>query len=159
MILPLCYFLLAFCIFILNIISQLHSLCRNFFLRHRWCSGKESAISQGKAKIIQVYFKETDQKCFSYPKENFKHEFTEPLLKHSIKTYFPVYFQYIWCCAVLCLSTQSCPTLCDPMDCNPPGTSVHEDSPGKNTGVLLQGILPTQGLNPGLLHCRQIFAI
>ena len=32
------------------------------------------------------------------------------------------------------------------------------DSPGKNTGVvshsLLQGIFPTQGLNPGLLHCR-----
>ena len=34
------------------------------------------------------------------------------------------------------------------------------DSPGKNTGVgchaLLQGILPTQGSNWGLLHCRQI---
>ena len=32
--------------------------------------------------------------------------------------------------------------------------------PGKNTGVgghaLLQRIFPTQGLNPGLLHCRQI---
>ena len=34
------------------------------------------------------------------------------------------------------------------------------NSPGKNTGVgscfLLQGISPTQGLNPGLLHCRWI---
>ena len=34
------------------------------------------------------------------------------------------------------------------------------DSPGKNTGVgchsLLQGIFPTQGLIPGLLHCRWI---
>ena len=34
------------------------------------------------------------------------------------------------------------------------------NSPGKNTGVggpaLLQGIFPTQGLNPGLLHCRRI---
>ena len=34
------------------------------------------------------------------------------------------------------------------------------NSPGKNTAVgshsLLQGIFPTQGLNPGLLHCRQI---
>ena len=33
------------------------------------------------------------------------------------------------------------------------------DSPGKNTGVgcyfLFQGIFLTQGLNPGLLHCRQ----
>ena len=46
------------------------------------------------------------------------------------------------------------------MDCSPPGSSVHEDSPGKNTGVgcqaLLQGIFPTQGSNPGLLHCRWI---
>ena len=43
----------------------------------------------------------------------------------------------------LCLVTQSCPTLCDPMDCIPPDSSVHGDSPGKNTGVgchfLLQG--------------------
>ena len=61
---------------------------------------------------------------------------------------------------VLCLVTESSPTLCDPMDCNPPGPSVHGDSPGKNTGVgchaLLQGIFPTQGSNPGLPHCRQI---
>ena len=37
------------------------------------------------------------------------------------------------------------------MDCSPPGSSVHGDSPGKNTGVgccaLLQGIFPTQGSN------------
>ena len=35
-----------------------------------------------------------------------------------------------------------------------------QDSPGKNTGMLchalLQGIFPTQELNPGLLHCRLI---
>ena len=55
--------------------------------------------------------------------------------------------------------TQSCPILCHPMDCRPPGSSVHGDSTGKNTGVgrhfLLQGIFPTQGSNPGLQHCRQ----
>ena len=55
---------------------------------------------------------------------------------------------------------QSCPTLCDPMDCSLPGSSLHGDSPGKNTGVdchaLLQGILPVQGSNRGLPHCRQI---
>ena len=33
------------------------------------------------------------------------------------------------------LVTQSCPTLCDLMDYSPPGSSVREDSPGKNTGV------------------------
>ena len=62
-------------------------------------------------------------------------------------------------CIVL-LVPQLCMTLCDPMDCSPPGFSVHGDSPGKNTGVdcsfLLQGILLTQGSNPGLLNCRQI---
>ena len=46
------------------------------------------------------------------------------------------------------LVAQSCPTLCDPMDCSPPGSSVHGDSPGKNTGVgchfLFQGIFLIQ---------------
>ena len=58
------------------------------------------------------------------------------------------------------LVAQSSPTLCDPMDCSLPGSSVHGYSPGKNTGVgchaLLQGIFPTQGWNPCVLHCRQI---
>ena len=61
---------------------------------------------------------------------------------------------------VLCLVAQSCPTLCNPMDCNPSGSSVHGDSPGSNTGVtchvLLQGTFPTQGPNPVFLHCKQI---
>ena len=54
----------------------------------------------------------------------------------------------------MCLVAQMCPTHCNPIDCSPPGSSIHGDSPGKNTGVgslsLLQGIFPTQGLNPGL---------
>ena len=66
-------------------------------------------------------------------------------------------FGLLRCC---CLVTQSCPTLCDLVDCSPAGSSVHEDSPGKSTGVgghsLLQGIFPTQGSNAGLPHCRQI---
>ena len=57
------------------------------------------------------------------------------------------------------LATQSCPTLCNPVNCSPPCSSVHGDSPGKNTGVgchaLLQGIFLTRGLNLGLLHCRK----
>ena len=50
---------------------------------------------------------------------------------------------------------QSCPTLCEPTRLYSPW-----NSPGQNNGVgslsLLQGIFPTQGSNPGLLHCRQI---
>ena len=49
---------------------------------------------------------------------------------------------------------QSCPTLQSHGLCSP------WNSPGQNTGVgsrsLLQGIFPTHGSNPGLLHCRQI---
>ena len=48
----------------------------------------------------------------------------------------------------------SCPTLCDPTDCSPPGSSVH-GIPGGNTGVvscfLLQRVFVTQGSNPGIL--------
>ena len=51
-------------------------------------------------------------------------------------------------------------TLGNVMDCSPPGSSVHGDSPGKNTGVgfhaLLQGIFASKGSNPGLPRCRWI---
>ena len=64
------------------------------------------------------------------------------------------------CCAALCLVVQSCLILWDSINCSP-GSSVLGDSSGKNIGVgcqaLLQGIFPNQGLNSGLLHCRQIF--
>ena len=50
--------------------------------------------------------------------------------------------------------SQSCLTL------QPHGLHSLQDSPGQNTGVgslsLLQGIIPTQGSNPGLPHCRRI---
>ena len=56
-----------------------------------------------------------------------------------------------WVCA--CSVAQLCPTLCDPVDCSLPGSSVLS---GKNTGMgchfLLQGIFLIQGLNPGLFH-------
>ena len=55
---------------------------------------------------------------------------------------------------------QSCQTLCDLVDCSPPGSSVH----GILQARILEwvaisfsrGIFLTQGLNPGLLHCRQM---
>ena len=61
---------------------------------------------------------------------------------------------------MLCLVTQLCPTLCSPMDCSPPGSSIHGDSSGKNTGTschaFFQEIFPTQGSNSGLPQCRWI---
>ena len=54
---------------------------------------------------------------------------------------------------------QSCPTLFDPMDCSPTGTSVPGILQAKILAwgacrSLLRGIVPTQGLNPGLLNYR-----
>ena len=43
--------------------------------------------------------------------------------------------QFLLPCAMLCLVAQSCPTLCDSIDCSSPCPSVHGDPPGKNTGV------------------------
>ena len=64
------------------------------------------------------------------------------------KILFVVYSELKFNCEMkvtqLCLKT-----LCDPMDCNPPGFSVPWNSPGKNIEVgchsLLQGLLLTQG--------------
>ena len=57
---------------------------------------------------------------------------------------------------VLCAKPLSCVRLCDPHGLQPARLVCPWDSPGKNTGVgcqaLLQGIFPTQGLNPCLLH-------
>ena len=52
--------------------------------------------------------------------------------------------------------TQLFMTLCAPMNCSTLGISVHGSFPSKNTAMgchfLLQGIFPTQGLNPHLFH-------
>ena len=53
--------------------------------------------------------------------------------------------------AVLCLVAQVCLILCDAMDCSPPGSSVHGDSPGKNWSGLPwppSGDLPNPGVEP-----------
>ena len=64
----------------------------------------------------------------------------------------------IWCHVHLVI--QPCLTLCRPMDCSPPGSSVLGSTLSKNAGmgchVLLQWVFPTQESNRGLPHCRQI---
>ena len=55
-------------------------------------------------------------------------------------------------------ASESCSIVSD--SSQPHGLYSPLNSPGQNTGVgslcLLQGIFPTQGLNPGLPHCRWI---
>ena len=86
-----------------------------------------------KCKIIKLIWKETQEKAWARKR----------FLRYN---------------AVLCLVAQSCLTLCycmdcslpDSLDCSPPGSSVHGDSPGKLEGchALLQGDLPNQGIKP-----------
>ena len=53
---------------------------------------------------------------------------------------------------VLCVAALSCPALCEITDYSPPGSSIREDSPGKNTGLGSQfpspGDLPNPGIEP-----------
>ena len=73
----------------------------------------------------------------------------ETILKQQHHSYYLL--------ACMCAkSLQSCPTLTARLLCL-------WDSPDKNIGggchFLLQGIFPTQGLNPCLLHCRYTLAL
>ena len=61
---------------------------------------------------------------------------------------------------VVVLAAQSCPALCDAMDCIACRAPLSMEFSMQNTGVgshfVLQGIFTSQGLNLGLLICRQI---
>ena len=63
---------------------------------------------------------------------------------------------------IACLVTQSCLTLCDPLECSLPVSSVHGTFQARIlecVAIFLLQIFPTQGLNPHLLcllHCRRI---
>ena len=53
---------------------------------------------------------------------------------------------------------QPCLTLCDPMDCSLPGSSIHGIFEARTLESVVNsspGDLPTQGSNPGLPHRRQ----
>ena len=75
----------------------------------------------------------------------------------------PTWIAY-WAWQPYCLVLQSCPTLCDPMECSLPGYDCLWDILDKKTGVgchaFLQGIFPIQGLNLcvlSLLHWQAGF--
>ena len=69
-----------------------------------------------------------------------------------------------WCSHFECVNvnvlvTQSCPTLCKPMDFSLPGSSVHGILQARIPGwvaIPFSGDLHNPGIEPGLLNCRQI---
>ena len=61
------------------------------------------------------------------------------------------------CCGLV---AKSCLTLCNPMDYSPPGSSIYGIFQARipewvGNHLLLQGIFPTQELNPHLLHWQK----
>ena len=84
------------------------------------------------------------QGCKQPPQANQNEQFSVPVLSYFSRVLMRAYIGVLR------------PTLCDPIDCSPPGFSVHGDSRGKNTVVgyhaLLQGVFPTQGSKLRLLH-------
>ena len=82
-------------------------------------------------------------------------QFDKGMYRHSVYL-MKMYFRSTCMHAKL---LQSYPTLCDPMDVS----SVHKDSPGKNTGVdchsLIQGIFLTQGLDLLQKHTQIYFVV
>ena len=64
------------------------------------------------------------------------------------------------CVCCVCLVVQACPTLCDPVDVAhqaPLSMGLPRQEYWSGLPFPSLGIFPTQGLNPGLLHCRHIF--
>ena len=86
---------------------------------------------------------------------------TSPALVVGFFTTSATWEAHIYICVYIhMLVAQSCLTLCNPMDCSPPGSSVHEIFQARILEWVAisfsRGIFPTQGSNPGFLHCMQI---
>ena len=102
--------------------------------------------------------KNTGMGCHALLQGIFPTQRSNPCLLHWQADSLPL--SHLGSSQFVCLVAESCTTLCNPVDCGPPGSSIHGDFPGKNTGVgfhaLLREDFPTQEPNPGLPHCRQI---
>ena len=68
------------------------------------------------------------------PRGKFDHCLSVKSLEHSHGHYFMYCLWLLSHCVCVCLVAQWCPTLCNPVDCSQPGTSIHGNSPGKNNG-------------------------
>ena len=141
--------------------AQAQNICYLAHYRKKICQLLSYSINQ----ITSLLLKTTNNLVFQ-PKWCTRSEMLSPYFK------LPVFGLFIklqqWLCNFFFpalwnqdeIQFKLCLNLCNPMDYSPPGSSVHGDSPGKDTRVgchaLLQGIFSIQGLNPGLQHWGQI---
>ena len=87
--------------------SLSHEICSNSCALDRWC---HPTISSSVAPFPSALSHSQHQGLFQCVSSSYQ---VAKILEHIV-------------CAWLCLVTQSWLTLCDPMECSPPGSSVHE---------------------------------
>ena len=136
--------------------------------RGRWLSEK---LHQMSSQFTSVLHRNENQKTgrnskdslsewYIYPFRKYLLQYflrCHPRLKHSTNTQ-RVHASTILGIMCACVHAQFCPTLCNPMDFSPPGSSGH----GLVQARILEwiatscsrGVLPTQGLNLCLLHLQ-----
>ena len=112
---------------------------------------------EGKGYPVQYSGLENSTECMVHA----GHENWTRLSDFHFHIYIYIYtHMYVYICIYVCMCV--CALSCSVVSNSlwPHGLYIPWNSPGQNTGVgslsLLQGIFPTQGSNPGLLHCRQI---
>ena len=72
--------------------------------------------------------------CFHSQRKDSKDFFWTREMEYYVLLNSDMILQH-WAERILCSVTQSCPTLCNPTDCSLPGSAIHGDSPGYNTGA------------------------
>ena len=131
---------------------------------NRWLSYKviwvlwQQAVSYSNVSVNSDQFQNQRWPIFKLGKEKKK----DTILLENIQVKLKTIISWIWAFQVFCWLKmvfickpwvhakllQPCLTLCNPMDCSLPGSSVH--SPSKNTGVGCQALLQGNLLDPGI---------
>ena len=124
--------------------------------RHLQSVWPKVRATHGPAKLNECSYCQVDQSpCTGEKLSSLKRQRVGRRQMASIAEHLFLSFQF----KVQALVSQSCLTLCDPMDCSPPGSSVHGILQARileSCHSLLQEIFLNLGSNPGLLNCRHI---
>ena len=111
----------------------------------------EISTTSGMTTLIAESKEELKSLLMRVKEESEKADLELNIQKCKIMVSGPITSQLMLCCAK---SLQSFPTLCDPIDCSPPGSSVHGILQARilEWVALLQGIFPYREWNPCPLH-------